>query len=56
VERDVPSGGIRVFFDDDPSPVLSAVDRTLLAGRVGVGSFDETGEFRVVEVTGAPAK
>jgi hypothetical protein len=40
-----------VFFDADTTPVLAATDRTLLTGRVGVGSFDETGEFRSLEVT-----
>jgi hypothetical protein len=51
LERDVTAGTIRVFVDDDPAPALSAVDRTLTSGRVGVGSFDETGEFRALHVT-----
>ena len=51
LERDVTSGSIRVFFDDDTTPALSAVDRTFTSGRVGVGSFDETGEFRAIEIT-----
>jgi hypothetical protein len=50
VERDTTSGAIRVFFDRDTTPMLTAVDRTLTAGRVGVGSFDETGEFNNLEV------
>ena len=53
VERDPASGRIAVFFDDGAAPVLSAVDRTLLWGRVGVGSFDETAEFRRVVLRGA---
>ena len=52
LERNVRTGSITVFFDDNPTPILSAVDKTLTWGRVGVGSFDETGEFRNVEVTG----
>jgi len=52
VERLISTGTIRVFFDDDKTPVLSASDKTLPFGRVGVGSFDETGEFRAVEVRG----
>jgi hypothetical protein len=51
LERNVTTGAIRVFVDDDKTPALSAVDRTLTAGRVGVGSFDETGEFRAIAVT-----
>lgn len=50
VERDTTSGAIRVFFDADATPMLTAVDRTLTSGRVGVGSFDETGEFKGLEV------
>jgi hypothetical protein len=53
LERDAASGSIRVFFDRDAEPFLSFVDRTILTGRVGFGSFDETGEFRAFEVRGA---
>ena len=52
LERNAASGTIAVYFDDDPAPVLSATDTTFTSGRVGVGSFDETGEFRNVEVSG----
>jgi len=52
LERDIATGRIAVFVDDDASPALSAVDRTLTWGRVGVGSFDETGAFRAIEVSG----
>ena len=49
--REVASGRIQVFFDADPNPVLSVVDGTLTTGRVGVGSFDETAEFRGMELS-----
>ena len=52
LERNVGSGSIAVFFDDNPLPILSVVDKTLTWGRVGIGSFDETGEFRNIEVVG----
>lgn len=52
LERNPDTGSIAVFFDDHATPVLAATDRTLTWGRVGVGSFDETAEFRNVEVTG----
>lgn len=55
LEREAASGAIRVFFDDSAEPILSATDTTLRSGRVGVGSFDETGEFRAFEITGTPA-
>ena len=47
--RDAISGDIRVYFDDGPAPVLSVTDRTIPLGRIGVGSFDETAEFRNLE-------
>ena len=56
LERDVTTGRIDVFFDHEKTAILSATDRTLVAGRVGVGSFDETAEFRSFEVRGIPAR
>lgn len=55
LERRSGAGTIEVFFDGDRSPVLTAVDRTLASGRVGVGSFDEIGEFRSFQLR-APAR
>ena len=52
--RAAGNGRIQVFFDADPAPVLSAVDSTLTTGRVGVGSFDETAEFRGLELVASP--
>jgi hypothetical protein len=46
--RDTAGGQIRVFFDGETTPALSVTDRTLQTGRVGVGSFDETAEFRAL--------
>ena len=45
VQRDVTSGWIKVFVDDDPQPRFSVVDNTFKCGQVGLGSFDETGDF-----------
>jgi hypothetical protein len=53
LERNVTTGHVRVFFDDDPAPILSATDGTITSGRVGVGSFDETAEFRSFAVKGS---
>ena len=52
LERNAEAGTVAVFFDDEQEPFLSVTDRTFTWGRVGFGSFDETGEFRNVEVTG----
>lgn len=46
VEWDGEVGRIDVYVDGGSEPVLSATDRTLREGLVGVGSFDDTGEFR----------
>lgn len=54
LERSMASGRIAVYFDDHAAPVLTAVDKTLGWGRVGVGSFDEIGEFRNLRLSGSP--
>lgn len=46
------SGRVRVLVDGQPVPTLNAVDLSLGPGRVGIGSFDETGSFRNVKITG----
>jgi hypothetical protein len=43
--RDINKGTIEVFFDYKPVPIMTAIDRRLVWGRVGVGSFDDTGQF-----------
>jgi hypothetical protein len=43
--RDIESGVIDVFFNDMDKPVMTAVDKTLGKGKIGVGSFDDTGQF-----------
>ena len=52
LERDPASGRIAVSSDGAATPALQTVDKTLLSGRVGFGSFDETGQFKNVVVTG----
>jgi hypothetical protein len=44
------TGAIEVFFGDEKEPTLSTTDRTLTQGRIGIGSFDETAEFRGMRV------
>lgn len=44
--RDVDAGTVRVYFDDMTEPVLQAEDTTIEWGRIGFGSFDDTGRFR----------
>jgi len=48
--RKVESGEITVFFDDLKTPVMTAVDKTFVRGRVGFGSFDDIGNFDDVRI------
>ncbi len=45
VTYDAKSGSIRAYLDDMGTPILTARDTTLGHGSVGVGSFDDTGDF-----------
>ena len=47
------SGAVDVLVDGQPVPALHAVDLSLDRGKVGVGSFDETGDFKNLRVLGA---
>lgn len=49
IERDAESGVIQVWFDGEK--VLSAEDKTLGKGAVGLGSFDDLGSFRNVVIS-----
>ena len=53
--RTPATGRLDVFVDDRPEPIMVATDRTLSWGRVGVGSFDDTAEFRHIVVSGSSA-
>lgn len=52
VVRNVETGTIEVYFDDMKKPVMTAVDKTFSWGQVGVGSFDDTGNFDEILVYG----
>jgi hypothetical protein len=53
LERDGATGRIEIYVDGSKAPVLAASDKTIPVGRVGLGSFDDTGEFRKIEITGS---
>jgi hypothetical protein len=55
VERDVASGSIMVFVDAESQPRFSVVDKTFKCGQVGLGSFDETGDYTDVKLTSKDA-
>ena len=52
IVRDVETGAIDVYFDDMETPVMTAVDKTFTHGQIGIGSFDDTGNFDDVLVYG----
>ena len=56
LERDGESGRIEVFVDGANQAALKATDASIRAGRVGLGSFDDTGEFRRLSVAGYATK
>jgi hypothetical protein len=45
VRRDSSTGEIEVYFDNMEKPVMTAVDRKLTQGKIGLGSFDDLGMF-----------
>jgi hypothetical protein len=50
---DGKSGAVQVTVDGRrPIPALHAIDLSLSSGRVGIGSFDETGDFKNVKIQG----
>jgi hypothetical protein len=49
------TGKVQVWVDGKTSPSLVACDMSLGAGKVGLGSFFDTGEFRNVRIQGETA-
>lgn len=52
IVRRVADGMIEVYFDDMQTPVMTAEDKTFTWGRVGLGSFDDTGNWDDVKLFG----
>jgi hypothetical protein len=50
VVRNVPSGLMQVYVDHETTPRFSVVDHTFTRGQVGLGSFDETGDFAMFQL------
>jgi hypothetical protein len=50
------TGRIEVFVDGESSPIMTATDTAIPSGRMGVGSFDDTGAFRRIRVQGTAAQ
>lgn len=45
VVRRTSDGKIEVYFDDMEKPLMTATDKTFVWGRVGLGSFDDHGNW-----------
>lgn len=54
IDRNSKTGTIRVYFDDWEQPIMEANDLHFPSGRVGLGSFDDTGQFDEIKIW-APA-
>ena len=52
IKRDTKSGSILVYFDDMKTPVMKTTDNSFLHGRIGIGSFDDTGDFDDIRLIG----
>jgi hypothetical protein len=52
IVRTVQDGLIQVYFDDLKTPAMTAHDRAFTHGRLGIGSFDDTGMFDAVRIRG----
>jgi hypothetical protein len=52
IVRTVKDGAIAVYFDDMKKPVMTAEDKTFVWGRVGLGSFDDSGNWQDVKLYG----
>ena len=53
--RTASTGRLEVFVDGEATPIMTATDRSIPSGRLGVGSFDDAGAFRSIRVQGVPA-
>ena len=54
IERRVDEGTIRVYWDGSEEPILSATDTSFDWGRIGFGSFDDSGRITNIRIH-APA-
>jgi hypothetical protein len=54
--RDAESGTIEVFFDDMETPIMKATDKRFTSGQVGIGSFDDPGDYDDFKLYGIKAE
>lgn len=56
IVRDASDGSVEVFFDDMRRAVMEAIDDTFAWGQIGIGAFDDLGNFDNLVLRGKPAK
>ncbi|MEI7686981.1 MAG: hypothetical protein WCL32_18330 [Planctomycetota bacterium] len=56
VVRNAKEGDIAVYWDDMKTPIITAKDTTFAWGQIGVGTFDDTGMFDDVKISGVVHK
>ena len=54
ITRQIETGKIDVYYDDMKTPVMTAIDKTFPSGRLGLGSFDDTTDWRNFRLKGTP--
>jgi len=52
IVRKVDDGTIQVYFDDMNKPIMVAEDKNFTWGRIGVGSFDDIGNYDDIVIRG----
>lgn len=52
IVRRIKDGTIKAYIDDFETPILTAHDTTFTHGKIGVGSFDDTGLFTNIRLYG----
>lgn len=55
VVRNVKTGLIQVYSDVQEKPLFSVVDHHFTCGQIGLGSFDETGDFADLKIKSSDA-
>jgi hypothetical protein len=56
ITRNTADGKIAVYFDDLQDPAMTAVDKTFVWGQIGIGSFDDLGNFDQIVLLGHSVK
>lgn len=52
IVRSVGDGKIDIYFDDLETPLMTAADKTFAWGQIGIGAFDDLGNFDQIVLCG----